>query len=87
MYINRPRVGDYDVKMDVHFCGVCHSDLKWGLNLNGGATFPMVPGHEFVGEVVEVGSKVTKLKVGDYAGVGPMSDSCLACPSCDHGDE
>lgn len=87
MYINRPKVREHDVKMNVHFCGVCHSDLKYGLNLTGACTFPLVPGHEFVGEVVEVGSKVTKVKVGDFAGVGVLSDSCLKCHSCDTGDE
>lgn len=87
MYINRPKVRDYDVKMEVLYSGVCHSDLKYGLNMTGGATYPMVPGHEFVGEVVEVGSKVTKVKVGDYAGVGVVSDSCMKCSNCDIGDE
>jgi hypothetical protein len=82
MWINRPKVGDHDVKMDVHFCGVCHSDLKFGLNLMGGTTFPLVPGHEFVGQVTEVGSKVTKFKEGDFAGVGVISDSCLKCHNC-----
>ena len=80
-------MSDYDVKMEVHYSGVCHTDLKIGLNITGGATFPFVPGHEFVGEVVEVGSKVTKVKVGDFAGVGVLSDSCLECKNCDNDEE
>ena len=49
--------------------------------------YPIVPGHELVGKVVEVGSKVTKVKVGDNVGVGCVSDACLKCTSCDVGDE
>jgi uncharacterized zinc-type alcohol dehydrogenase-like protein len=47
----------------------------------------MVPGHELVGTVVEIGAKVTKVKVGDNAGVGVMIDSCLTCETCVNGDE
>lgn len=49
--------------------------------------YPMVPGHELVGTVLEVGSKVTKVKVGDNVGVGCISDSCLDCKMCAIGDE
>lgn len=86
-FINRPKCGDHDVKFEVHFCGICHSDLTFGYNWLGGATFPLVPGHEFSGVVVEVGSKVTKFKVGDNVGNGVISDSCLKCSSCDDGEE
>jgi len=48
----------------------------------GGTTFPLVPGHEFVGQITEVGKKVTKFKEGDYAGVGVISDSCQKCHNC-----
>jgi len=69
------------------FCGVCHSDVHLGLNALGGSMYPMVPGHELVGIVVEVGIKVTKVKVGDHVGVGCISDSCLDCRMCSKGDE
>jgi D-arabinose 1-dehydrogenase-like Zn-dependent alcohol dehydrogenase len=49
--------------------------------------FPIVAGHEAAGKVVEVGSKVTSIKVGDNAGIGVMSDSCLDCEACECGDE
>lgn len=49
--------------------------------------YPMVPGHELVGTVVEVGSKVTKVKVGDNVGVGCIIDSCLDCDTCKNGDQ
>lgn len=49
--------------------------------------YPLVPGHELAGKVVEVGSKVTKVKVGDNVGVGCISDACLNCKTCELGDE
>jgi len=86
--INRPKpVGDFDVKVEVLYCGVCHSDLHAGRNHFAKSIYPLVPGHEAVGKVVAVGSKVTKVKVGDSAGIGPMSDSCLDCEACGLGDE
>jgi len=52
-----------------------------------GAMYPVVPGHELAGVVEEVGSKVTKFKVGDKVGVGCMVDSCEECDACKNGDE
>jgi uncharacterized zinc-type alcohol dehydrogenase-like protein len=87
LWINRPKVGEHDVKFAMKFCGICHTDCHFGLNHIGGAIYPMVPGHELVGEVVEVGSKVTKVKVGDRVGVGCIVDSCLDCDFCNSGEE
>ena len=49
--------------------------------------YPMVPGHEIVGEVVSVGSGVSKFKVGDLVGVGVMVDSCCSCKNCNNDQE
>jgi alcohol dehydrogenase (NADP+) len=87
IWINRPKVGDFDVRFEMKFCGVCHSDCHIGHNDLGDAMFPMVPGHELIGTVTEVGAKVTKVKVGDNVGVGCIKDSCLGCPTCERGDE
>ena len=57
-------------------CGVCHSDLHTVRGEWGGTSLPMVPGHEIVGRVSARRREVTKLKVGDMAGVGCMVDSC-----------
>jgi uncharacterized zinc-type alcohol dehydrogenase-like protein len=84
---NRRAVGEKDVLIDIHFCGVCHSDLHQARDEWGGATYPMVPGHEIVGKVKQVGSKVEKFKVGDTVGVGCFVDSCRTCPSCAEGVE
>ena len=74
--------GPKDVHIEILFCGVCHSDLHQVRDEWGGSTFPMVPGHEIIGRVKQVGARVTKFKVGDMAGVGCMVDSCRTCPDC-----
>jgi uncharacterized zinc-type alcohol dehydrogenase-like protein len=81
-HFDRREPSPTDVRVEILFCGVCHSDLHQSRNEWGGSTFPMVPGHEIVGRVTEVGSKVTKFSVGDLAGVGVMVDSCRECESC-----
>ncbi len=64
----------HDVQIEILYTGICHSDLHQTRDDWGGSIFPMVPGHEIVGRVVKVGSQVTKLKIGDFAGVGCMVD-------------
>ena len=80
--IERREPGPFDVAIDILYCGICHSDVHQVRDEWGGARFPMVPGHEIVGRVTQVGTKVTQLKVGDYAGVGCMVDSCRVCEPC-----
>jgi uncharacterized zinc-type alcohol dehydrogenase-like protein len=80
--IERRGVNTKDIEIDILFCGVCHSDLHTARNDWGGTIYPAVPGHEIVGIVTKVGSAVTKLKVGDYAAVGCLVDSCRFCASC-----
>jgi len=79
--------GPSDVRIEILYCGVCHTDLHLVRDALGQAMYPMVPGHEIVGRVVEVGKDVTKLAVGDYAGIGCMVDSCRRCDACNHGLE
>src|SRR5436853_5400488 len=71
-----------DVKIDILFCGVCHSDIHTVRDEWDGTTYPCVPGHEIVGRVVTVGRNVKKFKEGDFAAVGCMVDACRDCPSC-----
>ena len=78
----RREVGPHDVLIDIKFCGVCHSDLHQVRDEWGGAQFPMVPGHEIVGIIREVGAQVTKFRAGQAAGVGCLVDSCRTCGSC-----
>jgi uncharacterized zinc-type alcohol dehydrogenase-like protein len=71
-----------DVAMEVLYCGVCHSDLHMARNDWGGSVYPLVPGHEIVGRVVDVGSEVKRFKSGDVVAVGCMVDSCMHCDQC-----
>ncbi len=80
--VQRRDVGEHDIHIEILFSGVCHSDLHQAKGDWGNSVFPMVPGHEIVGRVKAVGAAVKKLKVGDYAGVGCMVDSCRVCESC-----
>ncbi len=82
MTIERREPGPHDVVLDVLFCGVCHSDIHQARDEWTGGIFPMVPGHEIVGRVVQVGSAASKFAVGALAGVGCMVDSCRACRPC-----
>jgi alcohol dehydrogenase (NADP+) len=78
----RREAGPRDVVVEIAYCGICHSDIHQVRDEWGGSMYPMVPGHEIVGRVTAVGAEVTKLKVGDLAGVGVMVDSCRVCVNC-----
>lgn len=82
MNIERREVASKDIEIEILYCGVCHSDLHTARNDWGFTSYPAVPGHEIVGRVTKIGSEVTKLKVGDLAGVGCLVDSCHTCNSC-----
>lgn len=79
--------GPTDVRIEIQYCGVCHSDLHAARNEWGDTIYPFVPGHEIVGTITAVGSAVGKFKVGDLAGVGTRVDSCRTCASCSEGLE
>ena len=72
---------------DIHFAGICHSDIHTVRGEWGQVTYPMVPGHEIAGIVTEVGSDVSKFNVGDRVGVGCFVDSCRECEFCLAGEE
>lgn len=74
--------GADDVRIEILYCGVCHSDLHTARNEWHNTLYPCVPGHEIIGRVVEVGSNVKRFKVDDIVGVGCMVDSCMHCASC-----
>ena len=85
--IERRQPGEHDVEIDIAFCGVCHSDLHQVRDEWGGATFPMVPGHEIVGRVSRVGRGVARFAEGNHVGVGCFVDACRTCDMCKRGDE
>ncbi|MGV2880772.1 NAD(P)-dependent alcohol dehydrogenase [Pantoea vagans] len=76
-----------DVKIEILYCGVCHSDLHMARNEWGVSRYPLVPGHEIVGRVVAIGDNVTKFSVGETVGVGVMVDSCRECHFCQQQEE
>lgn len=78
----RHPVGDNDVLIKTWYAGICHSDIHHVRSEWREEKYPMVPGHEIVGEVVQVGKKVTKFKVGDFAGVGCLVNGCGECIEC-----
>ncbi|CAK9198219.1 unnamed protein product [Sphagnum troendelagicum] len=85
--ISRRPTGPQDVRLKVMYCGICHSDLHQITNDWKNSSFPMVPGHEIVGVVTEIGLDVECFKVGQHVGVGCMVRSCHACDSCQLGLE
>lgn len=80
--IQRRSLQPNDVKIDILYCGICHSDLHLLNDDFGASKFPMVPGHEIVGRVTAIGSAVTSFKVGDLGAIGCIVDSCGECASC-----
>ena len=82
MEIDRRDPGPKDVRIEILYCGICHSDLHTARNEWHGTTYPCIPGHEIVGRVTAVGSEVKGFRVGDTAGVGCMVDSCRSCSEC-----
>jgi uncharacterized zinc-type alcohol dehydrogenase-like protein len=75
-----------EVEIEVHSCGICHSDLSMRDNEWGITSFPFVPGHEVAGVVAAVGSAVTSRRVGDRVGLGWHAGSCMHCRQCLSGD-
>ena len=78
----RRALGDTDIRLDIDYSGICHSDIHQARGEWGRARFPMVPGHEIVGRVSETGTSVTRFSIGDAVGVGVYIDSCRQCDPC-----
>ncbi|GAA2043452.1 formaldehyde dehydrogenase AdhA [Yaniella flava] len=85
--ITRRSLNSDDVLIEIAYAGICHSDIHNVRDEWAPGIYPMVPGHEIAGIVTEVGSDVTKFKVGDRAGVGCFVDSCGTCGPCRAGEE
>ena len=85
--IDRRDLRPDDVRIDIHFAGICHTDLHFGRDEHGQGKFPMVPGHEIAGTIAEVGPEVTDFAVGDRVGVGCIFNSCGECRYCEESRE
>ena len=84
---SRHAMGESDILIEILYAGICHSDIHSARSEWREGIYPMVPGHEIAGRVVAVGKKVSKFKVGDYAGVGCMVNSCGECEACKASNE
>jgi uncharacterized zinc-type alcohol dehydrogenase-like protein len=83
----RHAVSDNDILIEILYAGICHSDIHTVQGDWDEAEYPLVPGHEIAGRIVQTGKNVKKFKVGDYAGIGCIINSCRACDPCEHGTE
>ena len=84
---HRRSLSEHDVLIKILFCGICHSDIHQARNEWGKSIYPMVPGHEIIGCIEQIGTAVTKHKLGDIVGVGCFVDSCRFCSSCQAHEE
>ena len=75
-----------EVQIKVESCGICHSDISAIDNSWGASKYPMVAGHEVIGEIIGVGSNVSLHKIGNRVGLGWHSGYCHDCEHCDAGD-
>ena len=80
-------LGTSDILVEILYSGVCHSDVHQACGHWGNSLYPMVPGHEIVGRVKEIGKGVKTFKIGDHIGIGPMINSCGTCSRCNNGQE
>src|SRR3954453_5037286 len=85
--IERRALGPKDGRIDIKFCGICHSDIHFTRGEWGKVPYPAIPGHEIAGVVAAVGSDVTTFSAGDRVGVGCMVNSCRECENCAKGEE
>ncbi|MDO4929110.1 MAG: NAD(P)-dependent alcohol dehydrogenase [Corynebacterium sp.] len=85
--ITRRTMRDNDVRIRIEYAGICHSDIHTMYGDWGERQYPLVPGHEIVGIVEEVGSDVSKFKVGQRVGVGCFVNSCEQCEPCEAGEQ
>ncbi len=85
--IERREVGPNDVLIEIKYAGICHSDIHTVRGEWGPQSYPLAPGHEIVGIVTDVGTAVTRHRVGDRVGVGCFVNSCRECANCRNGDE
>jgi alcohol dehydrogenase (NADP+) len=74
--------GPHDVLVEILYCGVCHTDIHFIRNDFGMSNYPLVPGHEIVGKVTDIGNHVKEFNVGDTVGIGCLVDSCRECENC-----
>jgi len=83
--ISEPVPGKKEILLKVKACGVCHTELDEIEGRTPPPVYPVIPGHQVVGQVIDKGSDVTKFKIGDRAGVAWIYSSCGSCEFCTNG--
>lgn len=83
----RHALGNNDILIEILYAGICHSDLHSVAGDHHPPQYPLVPGHEILGRVIAIGKNVEKFKIGDYAGIGCMVNSCGECAACKASEE
>ncbi|KAG1141138.1 hypothetical protein G6F37_008521 [Rhizopus arrhizus] len=78
---------DNTIELKITHCGICASDIHTLDSGWGPTDYPLIAGHEIAGVVTKVGKNVTRLKVGDRAGLGPQCNSCKSCSRCSNSEE
>jgi len=78
----QPELADNELRVNMLYAGLCMSDSHTGRSKWGPATYPLAPGHEIIGEVAEVGKKVTNFKKGDQVAFGTLRACCEKCKYC-----
>ena len=81
-----PEPNETEVRIKVEACGICHGDAVVKEGRFPGISYPRVPGHEVVGKIDKLGSKVTAWQTGQRVGVGWYGGPCLKCEACKRGD-
>ena len=90
LIIERRELTEFDVLVDILYCGVCHSDKHHIYNDWNDSDFSedgLIPGHEVIGLVSDIGDGVSKFEIGDAVAIGNMTDSCQHCEKCKKKDE
>lgn len=83
----RRQLQPYDVLVDILYCGICHSDIHEARNEWWNTKYPIVPGHEIIGRVAQIGTQVKRFTVGESVAVGCIIGSCGECAPCKKGLE
>ena len=83
--ISEPVPAQKEILLKVKACGVCHTELDEIEGRTPPPVYPVIPGHQVVGNVVDIGADVTKFKIGDRAGVAWIFSSCGTCEFCVNG--
>lgn len=81
------KVGKNDVLVTITHCSIATGDIQIINDDWGDTKFPVVPGHEIIGIIEEIGLKVSGLKIGDRVGIGYQQEACFKCQFCKERNE